>query len=170
MSKDIKLGTKPVEGQLRDAIHVAIAPMVASTQLKPGAHVGILPDGTAGMSDNPIGIVDPFIGGSVYKGERFWLLLYQQTVTGMRHQWSHPAFPDASVETGDEKSNSIEWLKAFARTMGTNYEHMMDDIRNGDSILVDESRSDDTVNPLVSHHYKIVTGVDPGEIYFRCAC
>lgn len=46
--------------QHRDAIHMAIAPMVAEEQLSPGQHVGIK-DGKATMCAKHIGIVDPFL-------------------------------------------------------------------------------------------------------------
>ncbi len=62
---------------VRDAIHVAIAPVVAGEQLSPGEHVGLCLDGTAaaedGVLDNgaSIGIVDPFLKKKVKKGEAF---------------------------------------------------------------------------------------------------
>jgi hypothetical protein len=168
---DIKLGTKPSEGALRDAIHVAIAPMIAGTPLAPGAHVGILPDGTAGMSDKPIGIVDPFIGGKVHKGELFWLLLYQNTVTVMRHHWSHPAFITEPVEV--KASSSLEseaWLIAYARTIGTTFEDLINTVVDG-YIVANESHSCSDVDPEFAHHYEVVTGKKcPADVYFSCSC
>lgn len=99
---------KPNVGELchdnarRDAVHFAVAPVVAGDVLRPGMHVCLLPNGEAGnrdyLDDNcesipTIGIVDPFLKEKfVYKGERFWLFLYPNTITNLRHVWEHPAF------------------------------------------------------------------------------
>lgn len=89
--------TKPAE---RDAIHVAVAPAIASEELQPGQHVG--PGGSplldfmvvSAQSPVKIGIVDPFLSGSVKKGEHFYLFMYPKTVTTLRHEWTHPAFQE----------------------------------------------------------------------------
>jgi hypothetical protein len=39
-----------------------------------------------------IGIVDPFLDQPVRPGEEFWVFVYPNTITGMRHYWQHPAF------------------------------------------------------------------------------
>ena len=76
----------------RDAVHVAIAPVTAAESLAPGDHVGFLGQQVGKTSDELIGIVDPFLPRPVASGERFWLVLYPNTITDMRHVWSHPAF------------------------------------------------------------------------------
>jgi hypothetical protein len=68
-------------GARRDAIHIAVAPMVATAALHPGQRL-------------QNGIVDPFLTAPVQPGERYWLFLFPGTVTGMRHVWSHPAFTE----------------------------------------------------------------------------
>ncbi len=90
------LGEEPATDARRDAVHIAVAPVVAGMSLDPGEHVAIDTDGTAWTSPPikamTIGIVDPFRQGMVRKGERFWLFLYPNTVTSLRHVWSHPSF------------------------------------------------------------------------------
>jgi hypothetical protein len=81
----------------RDAIHIAVAPVTAAEALKPGQHVGFAPAGqteAVGPVDahRYIGIVDPFLKDLVHPGQRFWLFLYPNTVTSLRHVWTHPAF------------------------------------------------------------------------------
>ena len=81
----------------RDAIHVAIAPCVAAEDLEPGQHVGLV-DGESDVVGTQtarlVGIVDPFLTETVRKGQRFYLCLYPNTVTSLRHHWAHPAFDE----------------------------------------------------------------------------
>lgn len=111
-----KLGQLIEENEQRDAIHVAIAPVVAGEKLSPGDHIGFLPDGRAGEVKEPIGVVDPFLKKIVKPGERFFMLLYPGTITGLRHEWAHPAFTQAQ-KTDDEKTESEKWLRAYATQM-----------------------------------------------------
>lgn len=68
----------------RDAVHVAIAPVTALERLEPGQHVGL-----DGSSSHPhVGVVDPFLTSPVEVGQRFWLCMYPNTVTGIRHIWT----------------------------------------------------------------------------------
>lgn len=112
--------TTPKLGELitgeahRDAIHVAVAPVVASEELTAGQDVGLLSGDVAGPCERPIGIVDPFIKTSVGKGERFYLFLYPNTVTGMRHEWQHPAFGGPVQADAGDVAESEKWLRNYA--------------------------------------------------------
>lgn len=113
---DIQLGQLPADGQSRDAIHVAVIPVVAGRDLWPGEHVGLTPAGEASTKMHHIGIVDPFLRDQVEKGQRFCLLLYQNSVTGMRHHWSHPTFDELenpSPKPAPDKVASEKWLRDF---------------------------------------------------------
>ncbi|MGF1581553.1 MAG: hypothetical protein ACFCD0_19675 [Gemmataceae bacterium] len=84
----------------RDAIHIAVAPVTAADRLAPGEHVGLLEEGNielVGFCDETIGIVDPFLTQDVEPGQRFWLFLYPNTITGLRHVWTHPTFMKAAA-------------------------------------------------------------------------
>lgn len=100
------LGQTPTPDARRDAVHIAVAPVVAGHDLYPSFHVGLDKDGIAWEADisdvTPIGVVDPFRKTVVLKGETFWLFLYPDTITNLRHVWSHPAFK-AKVPTIKEK-------------------------------------------------------------------
>ncbi len=91
-----QLGRMIGNGELRrDAIHIAVAPVTASCRLAPGEHVGLIEKDNVelvGPCAENIGIVDPFLSADVEAGHRFWLLLYPDTITGLRHVWTHPAY------------------------------------------------------------------------------
>jgi hypothetical protein len=84
---------KLIDGdERRDAVHIAVAPVEAAQRLTPGQHVGLSDDGRAIASGVPIGVVDPFLTTAVEPGQRFWLFMYPNTITSLRHVWTHPAF------------------------------------------------------------------------------
>jgi len=63
------LGTIIGEGAGRDAIHLAVEPVIASERLLAGQDVYLLPDGRAAKGkDKAVGIVDPFLKESVKAG------------------------------------------------------------------------------------------------------
>lgn len=70
----------------RDAVHIAVVPMVAPRALKAGEPFALNSTSTA------VGIVDPFLPATVPAGARFWLYLYPGSITSLRHEWTHPAF------------------------------------------------------------------------------
>jgi len=96
-----KLGELVPEGETRrDAIHIAVAPLVAGMLLKPGQPVYIIDRSTEGKllawsvfnMDSAIGIVDPFLTEDVQKGQVFWLCLKPNSITSLKHVWTHPSF------------------------------------------------------------------------------
>lgn len=90
---EVKLGQLITDKAFRDAVHIAVAPVVAAEYLEPGEHVGLQEDGTASCCARPlIGIVDPFLRETLHNGQVFWLCLYPGTTHSLRHSWTHPAF------------------------------------------------------------------------------
>lgn len=96
----LKLGQIITDAQQKDAVHIAVAPVNAAETLNPGDHVGVR-DGKAYEKSKHIGVVDPFLKRPVVIGETFWLFLYPSTVTGLRHEWQHPAFPEPDQDDDD---------------------------------------------------------------------
>lgn len=62
----------------RDAIHVPVAPVVASGVLLPGWRVGVSNGRAYTTGVDVIGIVDPFLTEPVREGETFWLFLFSE--------------------------------------------------------------------------------------------
>jgi len=96
-----KLGELIRDGdRRRDAIHIAVAPVMAAGILVPGQHVGFVEEGNVervGPCENNIGVVDPFLKEDVQPCQRFWLFLYPGTITGLRHIWTHPSYAAAAA-------------------------------------------------------------------------
>lgn len=176
MAHDVKLG-QLIEGQqYRDAIHVAVAPMIAAQNLEPGDHVGFVePHSQAvGYSKDALGIVDPFLKVKVPKGSQFWLFLYPNSITSLRHDWTHPAF-GASVAS-DMAADSRRWIEDWASSYGVGYEEIMGAakafIEHGDYFNRGELFEGEYVPDDFWRHYETVTGVKVGDrgSFFTCSC
>ncbi len=82
----------------RDAIHLATICVTSDERVYPGQEIGLAGElKVSPRADKLIGIVDPFIKGSVNPGLHFWLVLYPRTITSLRHAWTHPAFESATL-------------------------------------------------------------------------
>lgn len=199
-STPLPLGKLAGEDAGRDAIHIAVAPVVASEVLSPGAHIGIDSDGLASPQAKHIGIVDPYLTRAVKAGERFYLCLYPNTIQSLRHHWVHPAFKDEGPPPPEElpapvpdKAASEAWLRAYAKRVNpqyaeggyywekdgqrdTSYDVLMDDLR-GNTITyhgIDmHSRSELKDEAELAYHAGIVLGrpVNFDSFeYFSCSC
>jgi len=144
---DAKLGTKLNGSGQRDAIHVAITPVVAGEELEPGQHVG-LADAIydtdkivvfAKPKGQCIGIIDPYLTELVKQGEECYLCLYPGTVTSLRHEWEHPAFKAAPATDRDSKEFSEQWLRMYAAKINSYdddpnvaFANLIDDLKRGE--------------------------------------
>lgn len=151
---------KLIEGEPeRDAIHIAVAPIFAGRLLKAGDHVGLDNAGQANLTSDPIGIVDPFLERPVQRGQRFWLFLYPNTITSLKHVWTHPAFEVAA------KSASEQWLKDFLGSNGPDYDDLIAAVNNGGKFTRTDQEYDDYYGVSIEGDYVHVNGSDAhGEI------
>lgn len=171
-----KLGQLIVTEECRDAIHVAVAPVVAGERLMPGDHVGFLEDGRVGEgATTKLGVVDPFLRVSVRRGERFWLCLYPSTVTSLRHDWEHPAFSGKAAPS-PTRAESEEWLTDFASRLGFSYDNIMQAAAHyaqDNSICMGNDLTywpEEEEMALFRKHYAVVSGKESTAEHFRCAC
>lgn len=177
------LGTVIDETAGRDAIHLAVEPVVAGERLFPGDHVGRGEDGrwVRKPRAEAVGIVDPFLDvARVQEGERFWLVIYPRQITSLRHVWEHPAFAEAAPPT---RSASETWMRAWAmRHMSADYygerdfvsedEAYASAIRAGEDHHVGPHESArDHIDSEWWGHWEAITGKrgQRGE-YFSCGC
>ncbi len=181
MSDQSKLGLGRIitTPQQRDAIHIAVAPVVAARIMKPGEHVGLNAEGLAIYSTEPIGLVDPFLKSPVAAGDKFWLFLYPGTITGLRHEWAHPAFGPEEKAICD-KADSEAWVRRYAQEHcfydGDNaYDVFMERVREGDIFYHGDdlhSMGDCEDRDELFRHLEILLGkrLSPDEFNYTCSC
>lgn len=185
------IGTVHTEKMCRDAVHIAVIQCVAGGGLHAGDHVSIV-NGVAGKIGKPLGIVDPYLpeGSIVGKGNMFWVHLYPNTITSLRHEWTHP---DLDKPTPN-KEESEKWLREFCKNsdcppyedtilaaIGVN--SMKDrsdmgypgyyDVRNDGEYLHFGGRdASGEIPPEFWDHVEIVTGkrIKKRAKYFSCSC
>lgn len=177
------LGTLLEGHERRDAVHIAVAPCVASAGLVPGDHVEI---GWAEGSPEKArvckpgagqGIVDPYLRSGLNPGDRFYLFLYPNTITSLRHDWTHPAFASVPASPADTYE-SRAWLEKFASEAGLSYQEIIDaanDYLKSGEYLSEGGRWEGFYTPdEFWAHFEAVTGKRVSEddrgSFFSCSC
>jgi hypothetical protein len=122
INKKNLLGKTPDELGDKDAIHVAIVSVRAGSSIKPGQKCGLNKDREAVADSKGVGVADPFRKKTILRGESFWLLLNQDAVPNVRHEWEHPDV-DFSAPTVEVKKNSV--IQEAADVFGVTYEQVM---------------------------------------------
>jgi hypothetical protein len=186
-----KLGQLVTGEPLRDAVHIAVAPVEAGSSLLPGEHVHLRGDKAfLAHPTNAIGIVDPFLVKTISPGDKFWLFLYPNTITSLKHVWEHPAFAEekvASVPTKDQKF-SEQWLRDFLDGNGPDYDQLIDLVMgtgtkgvqddyyylsiDGDYLHCNGTDAHGEIPAEFWDHVEVVTGkrMDMRPSYFSCSC
>ena len=191
------LGTIIDEHQKRDAIHLAVDPVIASTALEPGQHINVKDGMAYGTAvGKGLGIVDPFLQREVEKGERFWFVMYPRMVTSLRHVWAHPAFADeGAAPAAPEKATSEQWIRDFLGRCDANvgYDDLLKAARNpgtfintggdgdgdycglmldGEYLRTNGSDSSGEIPDELWTHVEVVIGqkVKHRASYFSCSC
>ena len=142
----------------RDAIHIAVAPVVAGEKLRPGTPIAFRDDGdtTIVIGTVPalsVGIVDPFLREEVFVGERFYMFLNPNTITSLRHEWTHPAFKEGFRNTKDMVA-SENWLRQFCDS------HDCPPYKTVLSILTGEFEGDEDTSARIDANYIHLYGMD----------
>jgi hypothetical protein len=169
---NIELG-KIIEGeQDRDAIHIAVAPVFAYVPLNPGEHIGFIDIQTNRVSSfktKKIGIVDPFLTKQVKVGEQFWMFLYPNTITSLRHDWIHPDFDNVRIENVKARA----WITEWANRYGLSYDDAMRMGQKQDFFIGEVCY--DNIPEEFWNNFEILTGTKIDEetretTHFHCAC
>lgn len=172
------LGTIIDETAGRDAIHLAVEPVIAGEDLYAGENIGIRDGKAYSVVSKHLGIVDPFLKEKVKEGEMFWLVVYPRQITSLRHVWSHPDFPE---ECASFRENSKNWITEFAELIGITYSKLMagaeDYAHSGDYLHMGDNEEYSSHYDKMEEfwkHYEIVTGETVMEErkggFFTCSC
>lgn len=178
---EIVVGKLLTGTEKKDAIHFALMPMVATCRLNAGEHVS-----ANGDENKPyVGIVDPFLKEFVEQGERFWLFLYPNTVIGMRHEWQHPAFPEATGDASivkDPEGFHRQTLESVASQIGCSFSSLVERLElYGDDSCGGDDGIQEGLNQLANNpsaiesmwnSYEALYGRVKTRVsgYFHCAC
>jgi hypothetical protein len=182
----------------RDAVHIAVLPVIAAEELGQGDPVALTTDNpprafrrSTWNSDKQehdhsgaIGIVDPFLADRVEQGDRFWLFLFPGQVTTLSHVWTHPGILDEGAEPAKRsgKQESEAWLRMYALRFyqysdpESGYRKLLDQLKTG-TITYEgtdmHSRGELVDAEELKLHAEIVLGrtinYDDFE-YFSCTC
>jgi hypothetical protein len=196
VSESLRLGELIEAGReaARDAVHIAVVPVEAGVDLSPGYWVRVVA-GLAFEVDGPtspgaVGVVDPYLENGPERGQRFWLYLRPGSITALRHEWDHPAFPlsrprdesDARVARDVEEAltgQAKRWLEEFALKVGMTYDEFVGHLEEGEGITFD---SDDYRQDVCYEHRdeiwknaeealgKTFDRPHRDRVYFSCSC
>lgn len=189
MKGDIGIGKLIYQERHRDAIHIAVCPIEAGEDLKPGQHAFPDKHGKAVAADAMIsvGIVDPFLMKPVKKGDKFYLFLHPGSIESIRHEWIHPYFDNVKpIKIEAEKAASEKWLREYCHRFLSQlvefsgedaaYDQLLEDMRNGTITYhgSDMHSRCELVDPdELAHHTEVILGIkidyDKFE-YFSCTC
>lgn len=118
MAQSVNLGEVPKSDDLRDALHIAVISGVAGEKLRAGQNVKIQEGVWMSCNiSNRMAVVDPYIRRPLNKGDLFWACLMPNSVTDVKHVWTHPDFPvkeeTAMGKAGFSPKDSEKWLREF---------------------------------------------------------
>lgn len=125
MTNQERIGKLLSDEATRDAVHIAVLPVIAHQIIYPGDRVKLVYGTTdrvaRATSDTSIGVADPFLENRVEEGERFFVFIHPNTIVGMRHVWQHPKIDNVEFPT-----NASElWLRQFADRWNFDYNQLI---------------------------------------------
>lgn len=149
------------EKRYRDAVHVAILPVEAGEDIYPGQTVMVDAEQRAFPRNrgSAVGIVDPFLEGRIFKGQKCYVCLWPGSITSLRHQWVHPVLDQdltqeevAALEKIPSRAEAVEYITTLGKQINKTYNEMLD---VGDTWCLDQNWTYDN-----DEHYKIVDDWD----------
>lgn len=181
------IGTILETEEPRDCIHVAVMAVTASQKLHPGQDAN-----QNGGTENPIGIVDPFLRDPVYKGDIFWLFIYPRSIKGIRHHWEHDSITEKHDSITEESESSLifqptrvvclneseKWIRQWAFENEISYDNLMEAANyflEYDEYWCEGSRFEGTYLPEdFWYHYEKVKNIkvpmNKKYSFFSCSC
>lgn len=181
MSEQPKLGQLIFnEHEQRDAIHIAIAPVIASERLHAGERINFVPGSKTHVHATPdaIGIVDPFLSHAIEPEQRFFMCLFPGTIASLRHEWTHPRMPTPTASVDARIAEAITFIEKEADLAGISYDELMeaadDYLVSGDYLCQGGRWEGHYLSVEFWDWYQIVTGKlvpeDDRGSFFSCSC
>ena len=168
-----KIGTLLDGTEARDAVHIAVLPVIAGEALACAEPVRVY-DGVAKRAqpgETALGLVDPYLREGVKVGMRCYVFLYPGTITSLRHEWTHPALADVPDHVARRALDllggeySVRWLRQFAALHAHSYERLVEEAtalattgRGSIGTRMNDDPSD-LLTPEFWEHIKRVTGI-----------
>jgi len=173
------------EHPVKDAIHVAILPVIVGPDLcvYPGRpakvssfneEAGLFELGEIGKN---IGIINPFMGGRADSGDRIYIFLYPNTVTSLRHDWEFEGLETIRKIGQPTLDGSKLYIENLAENLDMSYEDLMDaaedfiDYGNYCNVGINEDAS---LPDEFWAHYELISGrivpADKRYSFFSCSC
>lgn len=180
MSDKELLGSSPSLLDPKDAVHVAITPVVIMyDDPKPGDKVDLqlMIDGTIHAHKPAVvydfmAVLDPYIA-YIYKRSTCYAMMRPGSIKTLRHEWTHP-----KLNTSKDKDEAVARLRAFAKSVERSYEIIMEGaenyVKHGSTVF--GGSEFDCVDFPVSFwdDYEMVTGLVVEEkdrgYFFSCSC
>lgn len=173
------LGSIIGPNEKRDAIHLAVEPVIAGQILLAGAHVR-LENGVAVSAEvgEGLGIVDPFLRDVIHEGDMFWLVVYPRKISSLRHVWEHPDFPASVDLVVKSNSESKAYLLNLAEHLEISYEMLLaatgEYLTDGEFLIGGDQFEGMYTQEEFWEHYGNVTGtyveMEKRRNFFGCAC
>lgn len=123
INKKNVLGKHPFDLGVKDAIHTAIVSVRAGAAVRPGQRCGLNEFNEAVPKADGPGVADPFLNSGISCGQFFWMLLEQDAVPNVRHEWEHPTV-NFAPPTREAQQN--KWIARSAAELGVTYQQLMD--------------------------------------------
>ena len=184
-----KLGSVRAQDEGRDAIHLAVVTLQALEQFTVPPIGNLWVDHLAKPSPTPtsaVGIIDPFLprGTLVEKGEWFFVYLKPGSISGLRHVWSHEAFPEGKSDALKEAKDKAEirvrdWCRS-TDAYGFDYQTCLELFDEGESggfrldggSIFSNDEATGEIPSAILDDIELILGKPLGQRpeYFRCAC
>lgn len=124
----LKIG-KVLEGPgPKDAIHVAVVPVLLAEDMHPGDWVRVVGGKAYKADEKAIGVIDPFLDEYLlFEDTWVYMLLIPNTITNLSHEWTLEEFDSNSAfeEIPRLDEDSVDWLEDFAHMHNTSYDALV---------------------------------------------
>jgi hypothetical protein len=184
-----KLGTVRAKDEGRDAIHLAVVTLQALERFVVPPIGNLWVDHLGKPAPTPasaVGIIDPFLprGTLIEKGEWFFVYLKPGSISGLRHVWSHEAFPEGQKDALKEAKEKAErrvrdWCRE-TDTYGLDYQTCIELFEEGESgsfrldgiAIYSSDEATGEIPSSILDDIELIIGkpLASRPEFFRCAC